>query len=205
MRHRKAGLKLSRTSSHRDAMFRNMVTSLFKYERITTTDAKAKEIRRWADKLITLAKRGDLHARRQAMAIMREKEIVHILFDKFAKKYEVKAGGYTRLVKIGYRTGDAAPMSLVELIDDTQERPKKKKAKKTEVKEATPVEAPAPKTEESAEPVEETAKAETAEVTEEAEATETVEASAGTKEKEEDAGAAEPSETTDTIEEDKKD
>ena len=80
MRHRKAVLKLNRTPSHRKAMFRNMVTSLFKYERIQTTGAKAKELRRWADHLITLAKRGDLHARRQALAIVREKDVVHKLF-----------------------------------------------------------------------------------------------------------------------------
>ena len=87
MRHRKAGLKLNRTSSHRKAMFRNMVTSLFKHERIRTTDVKAKELRRWAENLITLAKRGDLHARRQALSIIREKDVVHKLFAEAAEKY----------------------------------------------------------------------------------------------------------------------
>jgi len=87
MRHRKAGLKLNRTSSHRTAMFRNMVTSLFKHERIRTTDVKAKELRRWADNLITLAKRGDLHARRQALSIVREKEVVYKLFAEAAERY----------------------------------------------------------------------------------------------------------------------
>ena len=85
MRHRKSGLKLNRTASHRKAMFRNMVTSLFKHERIRTTDAKAKELRRWADHIITLAKRGDLHARRQALSIVREKEVVHKLFAEAAE------------------------------------------------------------------------------------------------------------------------
>jgi len=87
MRHRKAGVKLNRTGSHRDAMFRNMVTSLFKHERIRTTDAKAKELKRWAENLITLAKRGDLHARRQALSIIREKDVVHKLFAEAPERY----------------------------------------------------------------------------------------------------------------------
>ena len=116
MRHRKASLKLSRTTSHRIAMFRNMVTSLFKHERIRTTGVKAKELRRWAEHLITLAKRGDLHARRQALAIIREKDVVHKLFDEAGEKFGNSAGGYTRIVRLGRRAGDAAPMSLVELI-----------------------------------------------------------------------------------------
>jgi len=116
MRHLKAGVKLNRTSSHLDAMFRNMVTSLFKHERIRTTDAKAKELRVWADHLITLAKRGDLHARRQALAIVREKDVVHKLFEVAAGRYGAIAGGYTRLVKMERRAGDAAPMILIELV-----------------------------------------------------------------------------------------
>jgi len=116
MRHKKAGVKLNKTSSHRKAMFRNMVTSLFKHERIRTTDAKAKELRIWADHLVTLAKRGDLHARRQALSIIREKEIVHKLFDEAEKRYGSVAGGYTKIAKIGRRAGDAALISLVELI-----------------------------------------------------------------------------------------
>jgi large subunit ribosomal protein L17 len=132
MRHRKAVLKLNRTPSHRKAMFRNMVTSLFKYERIQTTGAKAKELRRWADHLITLAKRGDLHARRQALAIVREKDVVHKLFEQAAERYGSVSGGYTRIVKLGNRPGDAAPVSLVELIysqDTKKKKTKKKKAK----------------------------------------------------------------------------
>lgn len=131
MRHRKAGLKLNRTSSHRNAMFRNMVTSLFKHERICTTDAKAKELRRWADNLITLAKRGDLHARRQALAIVREKDVVHKLFDEVAGRFTDISGGYTRIVKLGRRPGDAAPVSLIELVSPETEKKKKSKKKKT--------------------------------------------------------------------------
>ena len=133
MRHRKAALKLNRTPSHRKAMFRNMVTSLFKYERIQTTETKAKELRRWADQLITLAKRGDLHARRQALAIMREKDVVHKLFEQAAERYGAVSGGYTRVVKLGHRPGDAAPVSLVELIY-SQDTKKKKTKKKTKAK-----------------------------------------------------------------------
>jgi large subunit ribosomal protein L17 len=134
MRHRKAGLKLNRTPSHRNAMFRNMVTSLLKHERIRTTGAKAKEIRRWADHLITLAKRGDLHARRQALAIVREKEVVHKLFEQADERFGAVSGGYTRVIKLGKRPGDAAPMSLVELIalQDTKKKKAKKKKTKTE-------------------------------------------------------------------------
>ncbi|OQY05408.1 MAG: 50S ribosomal protein L17 [Desulfobacteraceae bacterium 4572_123] len=128
MRHHKAGVKLNRTTSHRNAMFRNMVTSLFKYEKIKTTDVKAKELRRWADHLITLAKKGDLHARRQALAIVREKEVVYKLFDEAQKRYGKISGGYTRIVKIGRRPGDAAPVSMIELV--ALEEGKKKKAKK---------------------------------------------------------------------------
>ncbi len=121
-------------------MFRNMVTSLFKHERIRTTDAKAKEVRRWADQLVTLAKRGDLHARRQAMAIIREKEVVHKLFADAPKRFADVNGGYTRVVKIGFRPGDAAPVSLVELVTP---EPKKKKKPRRKKKKATVAETPA--------------------------------------------------------------
>ncbi len=129
MRHRKAGIKLNRTSSHRSAMFRNMVTSLFKYNRIKTTDVKAKELRRWADKLITLAKRGDLHAMRQALSIVREKTVVYKLFDEAKEKYGTINGGYTRIVKLGRRAGDAAPVSFIELISKETVKGKKKAGK----------------------------------------------------------------------------
>lgn len=118
MRHRKSGVKLSRTSSHRKAMFRNMVTSLFKHSRIKTTDAKAKELRKYADKMVTLAKRGDLHARRQALSFMREKDVVHQLFNDAPTKFAGRQGGYTRIIKLGPRSGDAAPMAMIELIMD---------------------------------------------------------------------------------------
>lgn len=118
MRHRKSGAKLNRTSSHRKAMFRNMVTSLFKHSSIKTTEAKAKELRKLADKMVTLAKRGDLHARRQAFSIIREKDVVHQLFNEAASKFSSRQGGYTRITKLGLRSGDAAPMTTIELICD---------------------------------------------------------------------------------------
>lgn len=116
MRHRKSGVKLNRTSSHRNAMFRNMVTSLFKHDKIRTTDVKAKELRVWADKMITLAKRGDLHARRQALSVIYEKNVVHKLFEEAGDRFGSTAGGYTRITKLGARPGDGAKMSLIEII-----------------------------------------------------------------------------------------
>jgi large subunit ribosomal protein L17 len=127
MRHQKAGTKLNRTGSHRNAMFRNMVTSLFQHGQIRTTDAKAKELKRWADQMVTLAKRGDLHARRQALSIMRDKKAVHKLFEEASARYGDRAGGYTNVVRIGSRRGDAAPMSLVELVKPPEKQEKKKK------------------------------------------------------------------------------
>ncbi len=116
MRHRKAGRKLGRTSSHREAMFRNMITSLFEHERIVTTTPKAKEARRIADKMITLAKKGDLHARRQALSYIRSKDIVAKLFEVIHLKFTDRNGGYTRIVQTGIRRGDAAPMAILELV-----------------------------------------------------------------------------------------
>jgi large subunit ribosomal protein L17 len=118
-------------------MFRNMVTSLFKYQRIQTTDAKAKELRRWADHLVTLAKRGDLHARRQAMAIVREKNVVHKLFEEAQSRFKTIAGGYTRVVKLGRRAGDAAPISVIELVTPSADVGKTKK-KTVKAKAAVP-------------------------------------------------------------------
>lgn len=141
MKHRKASIKLNRTSSHRDAMFRNMVTSLFKYERIRTTDVKAKELSRWADHLITLAKKGDLHSRRQVLSIVREKKVVHKLFEEASERYGQRPGGHTRIVKIGHRPGDAARISLIELTGKARIDEKKTKKKKTEaVKKADSIE-----------------------------------------------------------------
>ena len=117
MRHRKAGRKLGRTSSHRTAMLRNMVTSLLEMERIVTTVPKAKETRRVAEQMITLGKRGDLHARRQAMSYIRSKEIVAKLFDQLSSQYAERQGGYTRIIRTGARAGDAAPMAILELVD----------------------------------------------------------------------------------------
>jgi large subunit ribosomal protein L17 len=131
MRHGKSGRKLNRTSSHRLAMFRNMVTSLLEHERIYTTEAKAKELRRWADWMITLGKRGDLHARRQALRVVRDKKVVDKVFEDLAQRYQARSGGYTRSVKVGFRAGDAAPMSLIELMTgETAKKKKKRKAAK---------------------------------------------------------------------------
>ena len=132
MRHRKSGVKLNRTTSHRQAMFRNMVTSLLKHDRIKTTDAKAKELRRWADHIVTLAKRGDLHARRMAMSIVREKDVVHKIFEEAPERFGSINGGYTRIVKIGRRPGDAAAMTLVELVSSDVAKPTQ--TKKTKMK-----------------------------------------------------------------------
>lgn len=155
MRHCKSGIKLSRTSSHRDAMFRNMVTSLFKYESIKTTDTKAKELRRWADRLITLAKRGDLHARRQVLSIIREKDVVHKLFEEATEKFANSSGGYTRIIKIGTRPGDSAPVSKVELIVAETTEKKKDKKRKTEGKETKKIKAASGDISEAIEPISE--------------------------------------------------
>ncbi len=116
MRHRKSGKRLGRTSSHRLAMFRNMVTSLFEHERIITTTEKAKEVRPIAEKLITLAKRGDLHARRQALSFIRSKAVVEKLFTDIKDKFSERNGGYTRILQTGIRKGDAAGMAIIELV-----------------------------------------------------------------------------------------
>src|SRR6185295_2189139 len=111
MRHLKTGRKLNRTSAHRKALFRNLVTSLLEHEHVRTTDAKAKELRGIADRMITLGKRGDLHARRQAAAYIKRRSVVTKLFSEVAERFRERAGGYTRIVKIGPRHGDTAPMS----------------------------------------------------------------------------------------------
>lgn len=161
MYHGKAGRKLGRTSSHKEAMFRNMVTSVIKHERIRTTDTKAKEIRKIAEKMITLGKRGDLHARRQALAFVRDKDMVKKLFGELADRYRERNGGYTRIIKTGYRVGDNAPISILELISDekkkekTETKGKAKKKEKTkdnaEVKTASKEKAKAKKTKEKGE------------------------------------------------------
>jgi len=128
MRHGKAGRRLGRKTSHREAMFRNMVTSLLNHEKITTTDAKAKEIRVVAERMITLGKRGDLHSMRLAAAVIREKSVVSKLFSTIAPRYKDRPGGYTRIVKLGIRQGDAAPTSLIELVEEEMKPSKVKQA-----------------------------------------------------------------------------
>lgn len=124
----KFGSKLGRTTSHRKAMLRTMVTSLLKHEKIQTTDMKAKEVRKVAEKMITLGKRGDLHARRQAAAYVRERDVVGKLFGEMSERYKERAGGYTRIIKSGYRAGDNAPMSIIEFVDRAEKAKETKKA-----------------------------------------------------------------------------
>ncbi|MBM9535881.1 50S ribosomal protein L17 [Desulfobulbus alkaliphilus] len=121
MRHRKTGRRLGRTTAHREAMLRNMVTSLLDQERIVTTVPKAKEARRIAEQMITLGKRGDLHARRQALSYIRSKDIVAKLFDQISVHYANRQGGYTRIIRTGNRLGDAAPMAIIELVDFSEQ------------------------------------------------------------------------------------
>jgi large subunit ribosomal protein L17 len=138
MRHKRLGRKLGVVTKHRRALFHNMVTDLLRHGRIETTDTKAKEIRRFAEKLITLAKRGTLHARRQAQTIIREKEVLKKLFDEIASKFKERPGGYTRIIKLGERRGDNAPISLIELLEESFE-PKRKRKAKVAPKEPKPV------------------------------------------------------------------
>ena len=127
MRHRKSGKRLGRNTSHRKAMMRNMVTSLFDHEKITTTDARAKELRKVAEKLITMAKRGDLHSRRMTLEVVRDKQVVAKLFETIAPRYEKRPGGYTRIIKLGHRAGDNAALSVIELVEEEfTPKPKKK-------------------------------------------------------------------------------
>lgn len=126
MYHGKAGRKLGRTSSHKEAMLRNMVTSVIKHESIRTTDFKAKELRKLAEKMITLGKRGDLHARRQALSVVRDKSAVGKVFGELTERYRTREGGYTRIIKVGYRFGDNAPVSILEFISDDKGKTKLK-------------------------------------------------------------------------------
>ncbi len=140
MRHRKAGRNLSRETSHRQAMLRNMVTSLFRHEQLETTDAKAKELRPLAEKMITLAKRGDLHARRQVLASLKDNTVTHRLFEEVKDRYLDRQGGYVRIVKKESRKGDGAPVSIVQLLPEegakkkTQKKPKKERQPEKEAK-----------------------------------------------------------------------
>ncbi len=116
MRHRMRSSKLGRTSAHRRALYRNLVTSLLEHERVATTDAKAKQLRRIADRMITLGKRGTLHARRRALTVIRTPEVAAKVFGDLAERFRDRPGGYTRVLKLRRRAGDAAPLSLVELV-----------------------------------------------------------------------------------------
>jgi len=144
MKHRVVGRRLDRTTEHRTAMFRNLVTSLFRHERIKTTTPKAKEIKRFADKFITLAKKGTPHARRQANRDVRDVEVLNKLFDTLGPRFKDRPGGYTRVVRVGRRAGDAAEMAKIDLVDrgapaeaDGEEKAKAKKGeKKAETKPA---------------------------------------------------------------------
>ena len=136
MRHRKMASNLGRSSAHRKAMYRNLVTSLLEHERVETTDAKAKQVRRLADRMITLGKRGDLHARRQALSVIRSKEVTAKVFSDLAERFRERPGGYTRVLKTRVRPGDAAALSIVELVE-AMEKPEpaaKKKATKKKAK-----------------------------------------------------------------------
>ncbi len=117
MRHRRAGRKLNRTASHRRALFANMAAALIKHEQVVTTLPKAKELRRVVDRLITLAKRGNLHSRRLAVARVRDEVMVKKLFDVLGPRYKERSGGYTRVLRAGYRYGDSAPMAVIEFVD----------------------------------------------------------------------------------------
>ncbi|MEE9195404.1 MAG: 50S ribosomal protein L17 [Alphaproteobacteria bacterium] len=117
MRHRMSGRKLNRTSAHRKAMLRNMAAALVKHEQIKTTLPKAKELKPYLDRLITLGKRGGLHARRQALSVLGDRALTAKLFDTLAPRYAERNGGYTRVLKLGPRYGDAAPMAFIELVD----------------------------------------------------------------------------------------
>lgn len=117
MRHRMSGRKLNRTSSHRKAMFANMAAALIKHEQIKTTLPKAKELRPFVEKLVTLGKRGDLHARRQALSVLKDTGLTEKLFSTLADRYGARKGGYTRVLKAGFRYGDSAPMAVIEFVD----------------------------------------------------------------------------------------
>ncbi len=153
MRHLKKGRKLSRSPSHRLALMRNLTTSLFRYERIETTDAKAKELRRWVDYVIGLGKAGNLHARRQALSFIQDGAVVRKVFDTLAPRFKDRPGGYTRIVKTGWRHGDHAAISIVELIsedgagkgDKPSDAKKKARQPAKEKKEAAAKKNPAPK------------------------------------------------------------
>jgi large subunit ribosomal protein L17 len=143
MRHQKSGRKLNRSGAHRKALLRNLATALIRHERIRTTDAKAKELRRFADRLVSLGKQATLHARRRAFDRVRDRDAVTKLFEVLAPRFRDRPGGYTRIIKLGLRHGDAAPISLIEWTGQEEAAKKKGKGKKKARKEgAAPTEAP---------------------------------------------------------------
>ncbi len=145
MRHRMSGRKLNRTSSHRKSMFANMTASLLRHEQIKTTKPKAKDLRSFAEKMITLGKRGDLHARRQAMSFLQDGEVVTKLFDELADRYKERQGGYTRVLAAGFRYGDSAPMAVIELVDrDPDAKGAEDRARHEAMLEAEAEDAPVP-------------------------------------------------------------
>ncbi len=137
MRHKRLGRKLGVTTKHRKAMLRNMVTDFLRHEKIRSTDTRLKELKRLVEKMITLAKLGTLHARRQAAGIIRDKEVLKKLFDVIAGKYKERPGGYTRIIKLGMRRGDNAPISILELVEEELKPKRKKKSKTTAEKQPT--------------------------------------------------------------------
>jgi large subunit ribosomal protein L17 len=141
MRHGKKIKKLGRTKSHRKAMLANMAASLFMYQMIKTTETKAKEVRKLAEKLISLAKRGDLHAHRQVYDVIKDRKLVKKLFDEIAPKFADREGGYTRVSKLGARRGDGAPISVVELLLEKPDKEDKKGKKRKAEKKAKPAKA----------------------------------------------------------------
>jgi large subunit ribosomal protein L17 len=141
MKHRVVGRRLDRTTEHRTAMLRNMATSLFRHERITTTTPKAKELKRFAEKIVTLAKKGTPHARRIANRDVRDVEVLNKLFGSLADRFKARAGGYTRVVRVGRRHGDNAELAVIELVDrsaaaEPEEKGEKKAAKPAKAEKA---------------------------------------------------------------------
>jgi large subunit ribosomal protein L17 len=140
MRHRRAGKKLGRDSAHRKALYANLASALIEHGRIETTEAKAKAVKPIAEQMITLGRRGDIHARRQALAYLRSQEVVHELFSEVAPRFRDRPGGYTRIVKLGPRPGDSAPMVYLELVDFVPQAPEPRRVREPEA-ETAPVEA----------------------------------------------------------------
>lgn len=163
MMHRKSGRKLGVTTSHRKAMMANMCSSLIQHKRIETTLVRAKELRRIADRMITLGKRGTVHARRQALKVLRNNRAVRIVFDDLAPQFTERLGGYTRILKLGYRRGDSAPMAVIEYVGAAlvAEPKPAKKSKKEKKEQKAAEEKPEAKEEKKAAPAKKKAKAKT--------------------------------------------